>query len=301
MHENWQQELTNFKNYLFLERGLSKNTIESYVRDVKKLISFIKENHTLTPKNITQETLQEFIYQISKTDYNKRSQARLISSLKSFFVYLEIENIRVDNPINQIETPKIGFYLPDVLSVEEISLLIQAIDLSKPEGQRNLAILETLYGCGIRVSELVNLKLSDVYVDEGFIKVTGKGNKERLVPLSNYTLKYINLYLNYSRKSIKILPKYQDILFLNRRGVILSRVMIFTIIKNLKEIAGLTKKISPHTFRHSFATHLLENGADLRFIQQMLGHESISTTEIYTHINDNKMREAILLYHPRNK
>ncbi len=298
---SWENDLKDYKNYLLLERRLSKNSIESYLRDIKKLVSFFEEDKNISPKNITEENTKDFIYHISKTNYNKRSLARLLSSLKSFFTYLQIEEMRTDNPAEIIETPKIGFYLPDALSLQEINLLFDAIDLSEPQGHRNSAILETLYGCGLRVSELIQLKLSDFFPEEGFVKITGKGNKQRLVPISFHTLKYINLYIEGNRNKIKINAKCEDILFLNRRGNSLSRVMIFLIVKDLAEKSGVRKNISPHTFRHSYATHLLENGADLRSIQQMLGHESITTTEIYTHVSDKKMRETILLYHPRNK
>ena len=298
---DWQKTLTDYKNYLMLERQLSKNSIESYLRDLQKLADYVGENKAILPKTISDEQVKDFVYQLNKTNYNKRSQARLLSSLKSFFLYLQLEEIRSDNPVEQIETPKIGFHLPDVLSLEEIEKLFSVIDLSEPQGHRNLAMLETLYGCGLRVSELIQLKLSDLFPKEGFLKVTGKGNKQRLVPLSDYTLKHINLYLSGIRNHLKINPTHEDILFLNQRGSALSRVMIFLIIKDLAEKSGVRKNISPHTFRHSYATHLLENGADLRSIQQLLGHESITTTEIYTHVSDKKMRETILKYHPRNK
>jgi integrase/recombinase XerD len=297
----WQEELDNYKNYLLLERGLSKNSIESYLRDINKLVSFYENETEILSKNISDEGIKTFVYEISKTNYNKRSLARLLSSLKSFFLYLQIEDIRQDNPVESIETPKIGFYLPDFLSFQEIEMLIHAIDLGEPHGHRNLAILETLYGCGLRVSELLTIKLSDIFREEGFLKVTGKGNKQRLVPLSEYTLKHIDLYINGTRNHIKIMPNSKDILFLNRRGNHLSRVMVFLIIKELAEKSGVRKNISPHTFRHSYATHLLENGADLRSIQQLLGHESLTTTEIYTHVSNKKLRETILQYHPRNK
>ena len=238
------------------------------------------------------------MYELPKT-VNPRSQARIISGLKGFFNYLVFEDYRDDNPMDLIESPKIGRKLPDTLSTDEINKLIAAIDLSKPEGERNRAILETLYGCGLRVSELINLKLSDLYFDEDFIKVTGKGNKQRFVPVSKVNKKYINLYRNEIRSHQKIEPGHEDFVFLNRRGKQLTRAMIFTIIKRLTEKIGLQKNISPHTFRHSFATHLLENGADLRAIQQMLGHESITTTEVYMHVDRRHLTKVLNDFHPR--
>ncbi|HKL34949.1 MAG TPA: tyrosine recombinase, partial [Salegentibacter sp.] len=242
--------------------------------------------------------VQQFIYEIAK-EVNARSQSRIISGLRGFFNYLIFEDYRKDNPLDLIESPKIGRKLPDTISTEEIDLLIATVDLSKAQGERNRAILETLYGCGLRVSELTHLKISDLYFDEGFIKITGKGNKQRLVPTSDYTKKFINIYKDEVRIHQKINKEDSDILFLNRRGNKLTRAMIFTIIKRLAKKAGIQKKISPHTFRHSFATHLLENGADLRAIQQMLGHESITTTEVYMHIDRKHLREVVEQFHPR--
>lgn len=296
---NWHQALQDYKNYLKIERGLSSNSISNYGLDLQKLMEYLNE-HSITesPIQIDQETVQQFIYDVAKT-VNPRSQARIISGLKGFFNYLVFEDYRSDNPMDLIETPKIGRKLPDTLSVEEINGLISAIDLSKPEGERNRAILETLYGCGLRVSELVNLKLSDLYFDEDFIKVTGKGNKQRFVPISSINQKYINIYRNEVRLHIPIQKEHEDFVFLNRRGKQLTRAMIFTIIKRLAEYIGLKKNISPHTFRHSFATHLLENGADLRAIQQMLGHESITTTEVYMHVNRVHLTQVLNEFHPR--
>ncbi len=293
---NWQETLLEFQTYLKLEKSLSPNTIESYLRDLKKLEVF-SEN---PPLKVSSSDLDEFLYQYAKENFAPRSQARLISSVKSFFNYLQWEEWRADNPAELLETPKLGMKLPDTLSEKEIDQLIAQIDLSLPEGERNRAILETLYGCGLRVSELTELKLSDLFFEENFIRVIGKGNKQRLIPISNYTIKFINIYRNEIRVHIPIQKGFEDYLFLNRRGKKLTRVMIFTIIKQLTEKAGIRKKISPHTFRHSFATHLLKNGADLRSIQMMLGHESITTTEIYTHLDDTMIREAVLKYHPRN-
>jgi integrase/recombinase XerD len=242
--------------------------------------------------------VQQFIYAISK-EVNARSQARIISGLKSFFSYLIFEDYRSDNPMELIETPRIGRKLPDTLSIEEIDSIINAIDLSKNEGERNRAMLETLYGCGLRVSELVDLKISDLFFDEGFIKITGKGNKQRFVPISQVTQKYITLYKDLIRSHLKIQKGFEDTLFLNRRGKQLTRAMIFTIIKQLAQVINLNKSISPHTFRHSFATHLLENGADLRAIQLMLGHESITTTEVYVHLDRKHLTQIMNTFHPR--
>ncbi len=295
----WKNAITDYKHYLKLERGLSQNSIVNYELDVLKLIRFLEAtNNTSSPIIIDADTVKDFIYQIAKV-VNERSQTRIISGLKSFFNYLIFEDYRDDNPMELIEAPKIGRKLPDTLSVTEIDNLSNAIDLSKPEGERNRAIIETLYGCGLRVSELTNLKISDLFFDEGFIKVTGKGDKQRFVPISPLTQKYIAIYKNEVRNHLNIHPEHSDTLFLNRRGKQLTRAMIFTIVKRLAEKIGLHKNISPHTFRHSFATHLLENGADLRAIQQMLGHESITTTEIYMHLDRTFLADVIEQYHPR--
>jgi len=298
---NWKQALHDFQHYLNLERGLSKNSISNYVLDVEKLILFL-ENHQLTetPLQIDKGTIQQFIYELAE-HVNPRSQARVISGLKSFFNYLVFEDYRKDNPMELIESPKIGRKLPDTLSEEDINALIGAIDLSKPEGERNRAILETLYGCGLRVSELIELKLSDLYFEEDFIKVTGKGDKQRFVPISEINKKYINIYRKAIRVHMPIKKGFEDILFLNRRGRQLTRAMIFTIIKQLAQEIGLKKSISPHTFRHSFATHLLQNGADLRAIQQMLGHESITTTEVYMHVDRTHLADVMNKFHPRKQ
>ncbi|WP_324025874.1 site-specific tyrosine recombinase XerD [Maribacter sp. BPC-D8] len=296
---NWKHALKDYTVYLKLERGLSKNSIQSYTMDIEKLMSFL-ETHDIntTPILIDKNTVQQFIYEIAKV-VNPRSQARVISGLKSFFNYLIFEDYRKDNPLDLIESPKIGRKLPDTLSENEIDKLIGAIDLSSAEGERNRAMLETLYGCGLRVSELIGLKISDLFFEEDFIKVTGKGNKQRFVPISAVNKKYIDIYRNEIRVHLNIQEGFQDILFLNRRGKQLTRAMIFTIVKNLAVTIGLEKSISPHTFRHSFATHLLENGADLRSIQQMLGHESITTTEIYMHVDRSHLAEVMNTYHPR--
>ena len=295
----WQQALKDYQSYLRIERGLSENSISNYGLDIKKLITWLDDSkiHS-TPIAIKPEVIQEFIYTIAK-EVNPRSQSRIISGLKGFFNYLIFENYRETNPLELIESPKIGRKLPDTLAIEEIDQLIKAIDLSSAQGERNRAILETLYGCGLRVSELTSLKISDLFFKEGFIKITGKGDKQRFVPIGDTTIKYIELYRKEVRVHQKIPPKAQDTLFLNRRGNQLTRAMIFTIIKQLAEKIGINKVISPHTFRHSFATHLLENGADLRAIQQMLGHQSITTTEIYTHIETSFLQETISKFHPR--
>lgn len=294
---NWEEIISEYQSHLKLEKNLSDNSIEAYLRDIKKLKDFFDQS----PLKIQQNQIEEFIYQFAKLDYSPRTQARLISSLKSFFNYLQWEELRDDNPSELIETPKMGMKLPDVLSETEIDLIIEQIDLSEAEGERNRAIIETLYGCGLRVSELIELKLSDLFFDENYILVIGKGNKQRLVPISNHTIKYINIYKDQVRIHQNIQNGFEDHLFLNRRGRSLSRVMIFTIVKQLTEKAGIKKNVSPHTFRHCFATHLLKNGADLRSIQMMLGHESISTTEIYTHLDDSMLRETVLKFHPRNQ
>jgi integrase/recombinase XerD len=295
----WEDALKDYKYYLNLERGLSKNSVESYSLDIIKLIRFLENNNIKeSPISINSKTIKEFIYQVAKV-INERSQARLISGLKSFFNYLLFEDYRNDNPLELIESPKTGRKLPNTLSLKDIDKLSSAVDLSKAEGERNRAIIETLYGCGLRASELTNLKLSDLFFEEGFIKVTGKGNKERFVPIGPWTQKYISIYKNKIRVHMNIQPTFEDILFLNRRGKQLTRAMIFTIVKRLAEKINLNKKISPHTFRHSFATHLLENGADLSAIQMMLGHESITTTEIYMHVDRSHLAKVIEQFHPR--
>ena len=297
---NWQNALKDYQLFLKIERGLSTNTIESYFRDLKKLTLFLNENEiSFTPISIDETTIQQFIYEIAKK-VNPRTQARIISGLRSFFDYLIFEDYRTTNPTDLIEAPKIGRKLPDTLSEEEINALISAIDLSHPQGERNKTIIDTMYCCGLRVSELINLKMSDLFFDEGFIRVIGKGNKQRYVPIHYTTQKYMLLYINEFRTHI--LPKkgFEDTIFLNRRGKSLTRQMIFIILKDLAIKIDLNKKISPHTLRHSFATHLLKNGADLRAIQQMLGHESITTTEIYVHLDKSYLKEVVEIYHPRS-
>nr|WP_294934261.1 site-specific tyrosine recombinase XerD [uncultured Flavobacterium sp.] len=297
--QSWKTYIKEYKNYLKLERGLSQNTIANYIFDIEKLMGFLVENSIeVTPVQISDETIQQFVYSISEK-VNARSQSRILSGLKSFFNYLIFEDYRTTTPLELIEVPKIGRKLPDTLSVQEIDLLIAAIDLSKEEGGRNRAMLETLYSCGLRVSELISLKISDLFFEEGFIKITGKGNKQRFVPIGESTKKYILLYKNLVRSHLNIQKGFEDTLFLNRRGRQLTRAMVFTIIKDLAVKINLKKAVSPHTFRHSFATHLLENGADLRSIQMMLGHESITTTEVYMHLDRKFLSEVLHSYHPR--
>jgi integrase/recombinase XerD len=295
----WSQALKEYENYLRIERGLSHNSVVNYSLDIKKLMRWMEEHEVqASPIHISEKTLQEFIYQTAKS-INPRSQSRLISGLRGFFNYLIFEEYCKTNPMELIESPKLGRKLPDTLSEVEIDQIITQIDLSTPQGERNRAILETLYGCGLRVSELTSLKISDLYFEEGFIKVTGKGDKQRFIPIAPSTMKYISIYLKQIRVHAPVQENAKDTVFLNRRGKVLSRAMVFTIIKDLAQKAGIHKSVSPHTFRHSFATHLLENGADLRAIQQMLGHESITTTEIYTHVDKSHLSKVMHQFHPR--
>jgi integrase/recombinase XerD len=295
----WETAIGDYVNYLRIERGLSDNTIDSYSYDIARLTAYlIDHNISVSPVDIAEDVVKQFIYYISG-QVNARSQSRIISGLKSFFSFLIFEGYRKTNPLELIETPRIGRKLPDTLSVEDIDRLIGAIDLSAAEGERNRAMLETLYGCGLRVSELITLKISDLYFQEGFILVTGKGNKQRFVPVGPQTQRFIEIYCNHCRPFIDVKKGFEDTLFLNRRGRQLTRAMVFTIIKNLAVQIGLKKSISPHTFRHSFATHLLENGADLRAIQLMLGHESITTTEIYVHLDRKHLVDVVNAFHPR--
>ena len=296
---NWQNSLIDYKLFLKIERGLSENTVVNYGLDINKLIKWIDENSVeASPISITKEQLQDFIYTYAK-ELTASSQARLISGLKGYFEYLVFEDYRKDNPTDLIEAPKIGRKLPDTLSEDEVNRIIDAVDLSTPQGERNRAILETLYGCGLRVSEGLNLKLSDLFFDEGYILVTGKGDKQRFVPIAPITQKYIEIYRDQIRIHETPKPEFKNILFLNRRGAQLTRAMIFTLVKQHTQKAGIKKKISPHTFRHSFATHLLQNGADLRAIQQMLGHESITTTEVYMHVDRSHLADVLNTFHPR--
>ena len=297
----WGTAINNFKTYLKIERGLSDNSIVSYENDINKLSNFLLDkNKSISPIKVSPDIIKEFIYSISNS-INPTSQSRIISGLRSFFEYLIFEKYIKTNPLSLIESPRISRKLPDTLTIKEIDLLISNINISTNEGERNIALIETLYGCGLRVSELISLKISDLFFNEGFIKVTGKGNKQRLVPISDLNKRVIKSYMDNSRKKLKIEEKSKDILFLNRRGKSLSRAMIFTIIKRLAKLSDIKKNISPHTFRHSFATHLLKNGADLKTIQQLLGHQSITTTEIYMHIDNKMLVKAINKFHPRSK
>ncbi len=296
---DWRSSIRGFMDYSRLERGLSQNSLQAYARDVDKLVQYF-EPLGKSPDQLLIKDLQNFIKWLNELGLAARSQARLISGIKAFYRYLLLEDIILDDPTELLEGPKIGLKLPEVLSKEEIDQIIAAIDLTKPEGTRNKAIIETLYSCGLRVSELVNLKLSLIYPDEGFLRVIGKGDKERLVPTGKDALKYIDLYVSGVRNHQQIIVGHEDVLFLNRRGKQLTRVMIFHIVKDLCKRAGIKKTISPHSFRHSFATHLVDGGADLRAVQEMLGHESITTTEIYTHLDRDYLRSAIMAYHPRS-
>lgn len=297
----WEDSKKGYENYLKLEKSLSQNSVSAYINDINKLIDFLDKNHKkIAPDKVKLTHLKSFIEWLNERGVSPRTQARTISGIKSFYKFLLIEEKITSDPTALLESPKIGRKLPDILSMEEIDSLIEAIDLEKPEGQRNKAMLETLYSCGLRVSELVNLKLTNLHFDQGYVKIEGKADKERLVPVSNRAVDEINKYLNGYRKTLRIHKDSENILFLNRRGKKLSRVMVFTIIKNLAEKIGIDKKISPHTFRHSFATHLINGGADLRAVQEMLGHESILTTEIYTHLDKDYLRNTIHQFHPRS-
>ena len=298
----WDYEVNEFKNYLKLERSLSNNSIDAYLLDIRKLTSFISENYStsLSIENINVSIIESFIKYLFKSESSTYSQARIVSGLKSFFNYLLLEEKIDINPMELIDAPKLVRKLPETLSIKEIEIIINAVDLDSKEGMRNKAILETLYSCGLRVSELVNLKVQNLFLDIGFIKVLGKGMKERLVPIGTKAAECISLYMNEYRTSINILEGFEGYLFINRRGKNLTRNMIFIIVKDLVKKAGLNKNISPHTFRHSFATHLIEGGADLRAVQEMLGHESITTTEIYTHLNKNYLKEVVNKFHPRS-
>ena len=297
---SWNRYIKDFVSYLKIERGLAQNSVDAYLKDVEKLKDFSEAN-SYSPQDINYDFLKNFIQDLYEFGLSARSQARIISGIKQFFLFLVLENEMESDPSELLELPRIGRKLPEVLSIEEIDALIAAIDLSKNEGHRNKAIIETLYSCGLRVSELVNLKFENLFFEEGFIRVIGKGNKQRLVPCSPSVEKEINLYKEGTRNHMEIKPGHESFVFLNRRGAQLTRVMIFTIVKNLATEIGLQKKISPHTFRHSFATHLLEGGANLRAIQDMLGHESITTTEIYTHLDQHFLKEAIISFHPRSQ
>lgn len=296
---SWENSIKEFKYYLKVERSLADNSVNAYIRDIRKLADFcfkIKVDEL----NISVNEIREFIADLNSKNISARSQARIISGVKAFFKYLIIEDYITNDPAMLIENPKIGLKLPEVLSVCEIELIISSIDLSNKQGERNRAILETLYSCGLRVTELINLKISNINFKEGYIKVIGKGDKERLTPIGSNALKYISIYVSEVRIHQKISKNHEDFVFLNNRGSKLSRVMIFTLIKRIVDKVGIKKKVSPHTFRHSFATHLIEGGADLRAVQEMLGHESITTTEIYTHLDRDYLRSNIMQFHPRS-
>ncbi|MCJ7933702.1 MAG: site-specific tyrosine recombinase XerD [Chryseobacterium sp.] len=297
----WDEKIKDFEIFLRFERNFSENTLDAYVRDIKKLKDYAEEDlANVGPDSIGYENLQEYIFNLSKQKFSERSQARWISSIKAFFKFLLEDEFREDNPAALLEGPKLGLYLPDTLSLPDINRIIAAIEVNTDLGKRNHCIIEVLYGCGLRVSELIDLKISNINFKEQYIKVHGKGNKTRFVPLADYTADLLENYIKEVRSKGKVNKKYEDTLFLNSRGTSMSRVIVFLIIKELTDKAGVNKKISPHTFRHSFATHLLQNGADLRYIQEMLGHSSITTTEIYTHLKTEELRDVILSYHPRN-
>ena len=289
-------QIARFKQYLMYEKGLSPKSVEAYLHDALLLEEFLGDKKM---EDATFEDLQQFLKHLYKSDYNARSQARIISGMRAFYRYLIYANVLETDPTELLDAPKIGMHLPDVLTVEEIKSIMDVIDLSTPEGHRNRAMAEVMYGCGLRVSELVTLRLSNLFFDDGFVKVVGKGNKERLIPIGSTAMKMVNLYVNGKRKELKIKKGEEDYVFLNRRGAHLTREMVFMLVKKWVKDAGIEKTVSPHTFRHSFATHLIEGGADLRAVQEMLGHESITTTEIYTHLDQDYLRTNIALFHPR--
>ena len=300
MSITWKQAISDFANYLRLERSLSLNSVEAYADDVRKLEAFMTNaEREIDPDSVSYNDLRDFLHWFGKENQNARTQARIISGIRAFYRFLLTEDEITENPATLLETPKIGLKLPEVLSLGEINNIVGIIDLSRPDGHRNKAIIETLYGCGLRVSELVNLRITDIHHADGYVSVTGKGNKQRLVPIGSKTLKEIDLYM-VDRKRLPLI-RDGNIVFLNRRGGKMTRAMIFTIIRDLAGKAGIMKKISPHTFRHSFATHMVEAGADLRAVQEMLGHESILTTEIYTHIDRSYLRDTLIMYHPRGE
>lgn len=299
---NWEIYIRGFKSFLQLEKSLSANTVEAYLHDIHLLVGFLEEHdHLVTPESLKLKHLKEFVASLGESGISPATQSRTISGIRAFYKYLMIEDLVNIDPTELLETPQLSRTLPDTLSQEEIKKMINAIDLSKPEGSRNLAIIETLYGCGLRVSELTSLKISDLYFDLGFVRVVGKGSKQRWIPIGDQAMKQISNYLQNIRPHVEVKKGNEDIVFLNRRGARLSRVMIFIFIKELAERAGIHKSISPHTFRHSFATHLVENGANLRAVQEMLGHVSITTTEIYTHLDTRLLRETIEKYHPLSR
>lgn len=297
----WETLIRQFANYLRLERSLSKNSIQAYVRDVTKLKQFVDiSNLEVSPQHVSTEIIENFVMHLGELGLSAYSQSRMLSGIKAFFSYLEYDEVISVNPAELIESPRLGRKLPDVLNIFEIEKIFDALDLSKPEGARNRAMLEVLYSSGLRVSELISLKMNHIYFDVGFLRIIGKGEKERLVPIGTSALKYLKIYFEEIRPHIKVSPGFENYAFLNRRGKGLTRVMIFIIIKKVVKLAGIDKNISPHTFRHSFATHLVEGGADLRAVQEMLGHESITTTEIYTHLDREYLKQVIEEFHPRS-
>ncbi|MXV15473.1 site-specific tyrosine recombinase XerD [Hufsiella ginkgonis] len=298
---DWQSTTSGFKSYLRIERSLSANSVDAYLRDVRRLQEYAESVGGIAPDKVTVTDLKKFVVWVNELGMLAATQARVLSGLRAFFKFMVLENITTDDPSALLESPRLSRKLPDVLSLDEINRMIDAIDLSKPEGMRNKAMLEVLYGCGLRVSELTGLLISNLHFSEGFIRIVGKGNKERFVPIGSYAIKYLRIYLDEVRVHIPVKHGKEDFAFLNRRGAPLTRVMVFIIIRDLALRAGILKAISPHTFRHSFATHLIENGADLRAIQDMLGHESITTTEIYTHLDRDYLRSTIISHHPRGR
>lgn len=299
---SWNVYIRGYQNYLQIEKSLSKNTVDGYCRDIKKLNNFFNGNDDKKKiEDVNYQDFQKYLSYLNDLKINARSQSRVISSMRSFFKFLILEKIIKENPTELLENPKTGKKLPEFLTIEEIELLVNQIDRSKKEGERNLAIIEVLYGCGLRVTELIELKISEIYWEEGFIRIIGKGNKERLVPLGKIASKHLKIYLNEIRVQQKVKDLFVDHVFINKNGSKISRVMIFKIVKKLTEKAGIQKNISPHSLRHSFATHLVQGGADLRSVQEMLGHQSITTTEVYTHLDKNYLKQAILDHHPLEK
>ena len=299
---SWNVYIRGYQNYLQIEKSLSKNTVDGYCRDIKKLNNFFNGNDDKKKiEDVNYQDFQNYLSYLNDLKINARSQSRVISSMRSFFKFLILEKIIKENPTELLENPKTGKKLPEFLTIEEIELLVNQIDRSKKEGERNLAIIEVLYGCGLRVTELIELKISEIYWEEGFVRIIGKGNKERLVPLGKIASKHLKIYLNEIRVHQKVKDLFVDHVFINKNGSKISRVMIFKIVKKLTEKSGIQKNISPHSLRHSFATHLVEGGADLRSVQEMLGHQSITTTEIYTHLDKNYLKQAILDHHPLEK
>ncbi len=298
---NWSKVKEGFVDFLRIEKSLSQNSISAYLSDITKLTNYLNDECGGVPvKKVKSDHMKDFLQYLNENNISPRTQARTLSGIKALFKYLMLEEVVEVDPTALLELPKVGRQLPEILTVDEVDAIINAVETDKAEGERNIAMLETLYSCGLRVSELINLKLTDLFFEQGFIKVAGKGDKDRLVPVSDTCKKVISEYVNNSRKLVKIKPQYKNFLFLNRRGAPLSRVMIFTIVKNLSNKIGLKKKISPHTFRHSFATHLVMGGADLRAVQEMLGHESILTTEIYAHLDKKYLQEIVTEFHPRS-